>query len=209
MRLSVIFDDQLVMKDGVGYRVTLPDDPDVHAIQWTGEAGEIEYRDQHTPNEAIDDEAVLAPYLALWQAAHDAANPAPTFADRKAAKNAAVTAYRDAILNDGYTVQSGAMTGHVLQTRTTGEDRTNWLISQNAYKAAIDAGQGAVVGARFRTKANVNFTVSFSEGYAAILAMAAWGSQVVARSWALKDAVDAASDDAELDAIDITTDWPS
>lgn len=141
---------------------------------------------------------------AAWQAAQ-----APTLADRKAAKNAAVTAYRDTILNNGYTVQSGEMTGHVLQTRMTGEDRTNWLISQNSYKAAIDAGQGAVVGARFRTKDNVNFTVSFSEGYSVILAMAAWGAQVIARSWALKDAVDAALDDAELDAIDITTGWPA
>lgn len=73
MRLSVIFDDELVMVDGVGYRVNLPDAPEIHAIQWNGQAGEIEYRDQHTPNEAIDDQAVLAPYLALWQAAHDAA----------------------------------------------------------------------------------------------------------------------------------------
>lgn len=78
MRLSVIFDDELVMKDGVGYRVTLPNEPDVHAIQWTGATGEIEYRDQHTPNEAFDDEAVLAPYLALWQAAHDAAIAPPS-----------------------------------------------------------------------------------------------------------------------------------
>ena len=83
MRLSVIFDDALVMKDGVGYRVTLPDEPDVHAIQWGGETGEIEYRDQHTPNEAIDDQAVLAPYLALWQAAHDAATALPNERPRR------------------------------------------------------------------------------------------------------------------------------
>lgn len=73
MRLSVIFDDQRVMVDGVGYRVTLPDASEIHAIQWTGQAGEIEYRDQHTPNEAFADEGLLAPYLTLWQAAHDAA----------------------------------------------------------------------------------------------------------------------------------------
>lgn len=73
MRLSVIFDDQLVMKDGLGYRVTLPVDTPVHAIQWLGDAGEIEYRDPQEPNEAFTDEAVLAPFVALWQAAHDAA----------------------------------------------------------------------------------------------------------------------------------------
>lgn len=83
MRISVIFDDELVMVDGVGYRVTLPDEPDVHAIQWTGQTGEIEYRDQHTPNEAIDDQAVLAPYLALWQAAHEAATAPPAEPPRR------------------------------------------------------------------------------------------------------------------------------
>lgn len=81
MRLSVIFDDQLVMKDGVGYRVTLPLDGEIHAVQWTGQAGEIEYRDPQEPNEPFDNEEVLAPFLALWQAAHAAAtqvNPTPT-----------------------------------------------------------------------------------------------------------------------------------
>ena len=90
MRLSVIFDDALVMKDGVGYRVTLPDEPDVHAIQWGGETGEIEYRDQHTPNEAIDDESVLSPYLALWHAAHDAASAPPAEPPRRLVKKSTV-----------------------------------------------------------------------------------------------------------------------
>lgn len=90
MRLSVIFDDALVMKDGVGYRVTLPDEPDVHAIQWTGEAGEIEYRDQHTPNEVIGDESVLSPYVALWQAAHDAASAPSAEPPRRLVKKSTV-----------------------------------------------------------------------------------------------------------------------
>lgn len=111
MRLSVIFDDALVMKDGVGYRVTLPDEPDVHAIQWSGETGEIEYRDQHTPNEAIDDESVLAPYLALWQAAHDAASAPPAEPPRRLIRKSLVQerihaigkwdAMIDAIMPDG------------------------------------------------------------------------------------------------------------
>lgn len=135
--------------------------------------------------------------------------PPLTLSDTKAAKKAAVMAQRDTIFNDGgYVVESGAMAGHVLQCRTHGEDRTNWLTSQGAYKAAIDAGAGALVGAKFRTRANVNFDVSYSEGYAVILAMARWGSLVVARAWALSDLIEAAADQAALDEIDITTGWP-
>lgn len=134
--------------------------------------------------------------------------PSVPFEAAKSAKKAALMAHRDAIFNDGYTVESGTMAGHVLQTRTFGEDRTNWLTSQASYKAAIDAGHGAVEGANFRTKANLNFTVSFDEGHSVILAMVAWGALVVARAWVLSDLVSAAEDQAELDAIDITTGWP-
>lgn len=127
----------------------------------------------------------------------------------KADKKAAVMTYRDAIFNEGgYTVTSGVMAGQVLQCRTYGEDRTNWLTSQGAYKAAIDAGQGTVVGAKFRTKANVNFDLTYDEGYGVILAMSAWGALVVARAWDLSDQVRDAPDAAALDAIDITDGWP-
>jgi len=133
----------------------------------------------------------------------------PSLSEAKAAKKAAVMAHRDSIFNDGgYAVTTGTMAGQVLQCRTYGEDRTNWLTSQGAYKALIDSGQGTLVGAKFRTKANINFDLTYDEGYAVILAMAAWGSLVVARAWALCDLIDAAEDHAALDAIDITADWP-
>lgn len=132
-----------------------------------------------------------------------------SFADRKAAKKAAAMAYRDTVFSTGYTVESGVMAGHVLQTRVYGEDRTNWLTSQAAYKAAIEAGHGAVEGAKFRTKANVNFEVSYSYGYSVILAMAAWGALVTARAWDIADQIAGAADDAALDAIDVTSGYPA
>ncbi len=80
MKLSVIFADNRIVKDGLGYVVTLPEQLAIWAIQWSGEAGHIEYRDATTLNEAFTDADVIAPYLALWQAAHDAATfvPEPT-----------------------------------------------------------------------------------------------------------------------------------
>lgn len=131
----------------------------------------------------------------------------PTLADLKAAKIAEINAKLESVLTGGYTVQSGAMTGQVLQTRNL-EDRTNWLVSQASYSAAVAGGHGAVEAAQFRAADNSTFTVSFSEGLSILLAMAAWGASAMNNSWTLKDAVSAAEDPTALDAIDIETGWP-
>jgi len=138
--------------------------------------------------------------------------PAAVFAaltldERKAALREAVNAKLDAILTGGYTVQSGAMAGKVLQTRNL-EDRTNWLVSQASYSAAVAAGQGAVEGAKFRTADNATYKLTFADGLAVLLAMAAWGTACMDHSWALKDAIAAAEDGAALDLIDIEGGWP-
>lgn len=73
MRLTVIFDDSLVIKDGVARKVVLPDLPDLWAIQWDGSTGHFEYRDQAIPNARVETESELAPFLSLWQAADEEA----------------------------------------------------------------------------------------------------------------------------------------
>lgn len=126
---------------------------------------------------------------------------------KKRAKRAAVTALLDAKLTGGYPHDFGAPYGtKVLQTRNI-EDRTNWLTSQASYSAAIAAGAGAVMGANFRTEDNININLSYSDGLGVLLAMAGWGDGLYAKSWALKDAIDAAGDDATVDAIDIESGW--
>ncbi len=126
--------------------------------------------------------------------------------DMMAAKKAAINVKLDAVLTGGFTVPSGTMAGKVLQTRNL-EDRTNWLISQTSYSAAVAGGMGAVEGAQFRTADNSTFTVSFSEGLSVLLAMVAWGAAAMNNSWILKDAVAAAEDLTALDAIDIEAGW--
>ena len=138
-------------------------------------------------------------------AARDAAY---TLDMRKADKITAINAKLNEVLTGGYTVQSGAMAGKVLQTRNV-EDRTNWLVSQASYSAAVAAGQGAVEGAKFRTADNVSFVVSYADGLAVLLAMAAWGAACMDHSWALKDAIAAAEDAASLAMIDIEQGWPA
>lgn len=134
--------------------------------------------------------------------------PPLTLAERKAALKADIEARAAQCFAAGFTPATGPLAGHTLQVRDN-DDRTNWLTSQAAYAAAVAAGAGALPEAVFRTTANVTVTVTYQDGLEALLAMAAWGKQVMGNSWALKDAVDAAADDAELDLIDIATGWPA
>lgn len=127
-------------------------------------------------------------------------------AERQAAMRSAINALLDRALTGGYTVETGVMAGQVLQTRGI-DDRANWLVSQASYSAAVAGGQGAALGAQFRTADNATFTVSNADGLAVLLAMAAWGATRMGHSWALKDAVEAAESHAALDLIDIAAGW--
>ena len=138
-----------------------------------------------------------------------AANGAAQLPAMKDAKAALVAIERDQRVYGGFTVPvqvSAAMGGKVLQTRPS--DARNWLTSQCAYMAAVSQGFGAVMGANFRDDDNKTTTVSYLEAMQILLAMAAWGAAIYARSWALKDAIAAAADLAALDAIDVEAGWP-
>lgn len=126
----------------------------------------------------------------------------------KGLKRSQIDQKRDAMFTSGFSPADGPLAGQVLQTRTV-EDRTNWLTSQAAYLAAVLAGHGAAEEAVFRTQSNATFTLSYEEGYAVLLTMAAWGKVVMNNSWTLKDLVAAATDQGALDAIDIEAGWPS
>ena len=128
---------------------------------------------------------------------------------RKRAKRDAVSALIDAKLSGGYVHNFGEPFGEKrLQTRNI-EDRTNWLTSQASYSAAVAGGAGAIMGAAFRSEDNVNITLSYADGLDVLLAMAGWGAAHYARSWALKDLITAAEDEAALEAIDIESGWPA
>lgn len=132
-----------------------------------------------------------------------------TLEERKERMRRAVAAELDKRLTAGYSHNFGGEIGvKILQTRNI-DDRTNWMTSQASYSAAVAAGPevAAVMGANFRTEDNVNIVLSYADGLNVLLAMAAWGAALYARSWELKDTITAAADDAALDAIDITSGW--
>lgn len=85
-KLTIIADDGVVGVDGVFRSVDLTGlDPDIHAVQWDGAAGEIEYRDGRPPK-VMNDLASFQPLVDLWTAA---APPAPTLDELKALKRGA------------------------------------------------------------------------------------------------------------------------
>ena len=76
MRVTVIFDDGAVYVAGVARAVAMPEsDPNWRAIQWHGSAGDVEQR--VGPAFHVADEAVVAPFVAAWEAAapEEAAEP--------------------------------------------------------------------------------------------------------------------------------------
>lgn len=66
MKVSVIFPDSRVYVDGYSYKVDLPE-AGIHAIQWDGKRGEIEYKEPARPNEIFTSYKVVAPYVKLWK----------------------------------------------------------------------------------------------------------------------------------------------
>ncbi|MEC5291957.1 hypothetical protein VSX64_14455 [Aurantimonas sp. C2-6-R+9] len=126
----------------------------------------------------------------------------------RAAKAVAVNAQRDAIIGVGYQHNFGATAGiRTLDQRSEG-DAINWLGLKNLADAAIAAGAGADP-MEIRDAADETFSASATVVSSALVAMAQWRGAVMSRSWALKDAIAAAADEAALDAIDIEAGWPT
>lgn len=70
MKMNVIFEDKMIVVDGVGRECALPEhDPAWHAIQWDGSVGIIDMLPGRGDRKVFATEAALAPYLAAWKAA--------------------------------------------------------------------------------------------------------------------------------------------
>ncbi len=89
MRVTIIADDGKVGVDGVFRSVDLSTlDPNIHAVQWDGASGHIEFRDR-SPEQQITSISAFQTFIDAWTAAA----PQPlTLAELKTAKGAGFTA---------------------------------------------------------------------------------------------------------------------
>ncbi len=74
MRVTIIPEDSKVIVDGVAYEVSVQADQNIHAIQWDGEKGVIEYK--RGGAKRIDDVSIIQPWLDVVQDAKLAAEAA-------------------------------------------------------------------------------------------------------------------------------------
>ncbi len=69
MHITVIPEDKAVIVDGMGLSFDFPAPENLHALQWRGEKGHMEFADRPNRTLAAEEYAeVVAPYLALWEA---------------------------------------------------------------------------------------------------------------------------------------------
>ncbi len=124
----------------------------------------------------------------------------------KAAKRAALTDQRDAVLQSGWTHDFGEAGTHTLDLRNA-DDKVNWTLLLIETQGMIAAG-GGDTPVEIRTAANVSIFVTASVANAAMVSFLGWGKAALAYKWALDEAIQSAADFAALDAIDIGAGWP-
>ena len=83
MRVTIISDDGVVGVDGEFRQVDLSAlDANIHAVQWDGAIGHIEFKDR-SPNEAIDDFVSFQSFVTAWNAAAPPPLPPPPLPPKK------------------------------------------------------------------------------------------------------------------------------
>ena len=136
------------------------------------------------------------------------ATPAPDLATLRAEAHAAVEAKRDAVIAAGYSHDFGGAAGTRILDNRGAADALNWLGLKDIVDTMIAAGDGSDTVV-IRDASNDGFSASAEAVSGALVAMAMWRASVLTASWALKDAVAAAADEAALAAIDLDAGWPA
>ena len=88
------------------------------------------------------------------------------------------------------------------------EDLINWLVFKDSCDDFVAAGIGdQPLPLRMRCKSTNSYSVTANQGRQIIQGMRAYGAQLLAILWVKKDAINAATTPAELDAVSITDGW--
>lgn len=88
------------------------------------------------------------------------------------------------------------------------EDLINWLVFKDSCDDFAAAGLGdQILPLRIRCKSTNSYSVTANQGRQIIQGMTAYGAQLLSILWAKKDAINAATTPAELDAVSVTDGW--
>lgn len=133
--------------------------------------------------------------------------PPPTLNDLKGHRLLELRGIYNTRMAGGFPAPSLGV-GETLQLRND-TDRTNWLTLMIRTKDRIGEGQGGVVSPlAIRTTANNEYALTYSQIETLMDGMLDWAAATMAVSWAKKDQIESAADEAALAAIDLNTGWP-
>lgn len=125
---------------------------------------------------------------------------------RKATAYQALNLNYDARFEGGFPWAFGEV-AETLQMRD--RDQVNWLVFKDTCNDGINAGLGEVNCPQpIRVTSNVEYTVTYQQGWLIMSAMKVWGGAQMRQLWAKRDAIRLAADVAALEAIDLN-DWPN
>jgi len=131
MNVCVITEDRLIQVDGEALNFDFTIDSNIHAIQWNGTAGHVEFKD-NTPNEDITD---FTPYQSLVDAYN---TEKQRVADAEA--QAIVDAEAALTYADKRKVKYDALPQFEMQYDDAINGTTTWVDAINAIKVEIPKG---------------------------------------------------------------------
>lgn len=203
MKLTVIPDDRLITKDGETLIFDYAVDAAIHAIQWDGSQGEIEYKDRTRFNETFTDLALVQPYVDAFEAERLARiPPPPTTEEIREEKRKGIERLREVKIAAGlvYTFPDTGLAGTV-QLRNPVDVR-NVIGLGSAAHALMTLGNTNPLA--FTDGENVVHSLSPSQTLEMTLAVQSFISNLYVKARAKKDELAAAIDPS---AYDVEAGW--
>jgi len=211
MKLSIIRSENQVYVDGMCLEIPIAAliPADIHAVQWNGTRGHIEYADPAEPNMPLDDITLYQPIVEAWhqrKAALDTPPPPPTLADVKASAKRAIDAAAETCRLKYITPGAGmAMTYQEKFAQAEAVDAMG-DVAANALTAEERIAQFPVLSASVGIEAQTLWDCA----QLVLARYAAWAllaNQIEALRLAGKAAIDAAGDVEAARAASVIT-WP-
>lgn len=188
MRLTIIVPDSVAAVNGEFRKLNLTGlDPTIHAVQWDGAVGHIEFNDGKA-NQIINNIDSFAQVVSAWDALTPPAPLPPTLSELKADKSKQINLLRDAEESAGFSYLNKVFDSDPLSVQR---------ISIAAQTAQLDP--NFVIGWTAQDNTVVSLNQSQMLGMPAALAMHAYTLHEKARQ--LKAQVAAATSSADLDLI--------